>query len=298
MARRGNCSKIYCDNATNFVGAKNDLYELQETIQGQQSQHKIISECSKKGIQFVFIPPRAPHFGGLWEAAVKSAKHLLQSTTQSASLTYEEMSTLIAEAEAIMNSRPLTPLSSDPNDLTALTPGHFIIGEPLTSTISPHAQPNNISCLQRWSLVNHLKAEFWRRWSHEYLNTLQHRYKWKTECHNVKPGTMVIIKDDNLPPLKWPLGRITNAIRGKDGLVRVADVRTSTNIIRRPIHKLAPLPMEGEEELANDTQEKHAETSQKRNSNASTEEILTPIGKNLALQSVPPSWPPCSPAFS
>uniref|UniRef100_A0A1U7XZ01 Uncharacterized protein LOC104241631 n=1 Tax=Nicotiana sylvestris TaxID=4096 RepID=A0A1U7XZ01_NICSY len=220
MSRRGHCNKVYCDNATNFVGAKNQLCELNIALFQDNAQQKIQNECSKKNIQFSFIPPRAPHFGGLWEAAVKSAKHLLQSTIAAANLTHEEMETLIVEAEAIMNSRPLTPMSSDPNDLTALTPGHFLIGEPLTATPDPHALDNNLKPLARWKLVTHLKSEFWKRWTSEYLHSLQHRYKWKKEMHDIQPDTMVLIKEDNLPSFKWSIGRIQNVIKGDDGLVR------------------------------------------------------------------------------
>lgn len=242
IGRRGHCQKLYCDNATNFVGARNQLQELTANIYSQKAKENISGACSKKGIEFHFIPPRAPHFGGLWEAAVKSAKHLLLKTTSAGSLTYEELETLMIEIEAILNSRPLTPMSNDPTDLTVLTPGHFLIGEPLTSTVDVNARELKASLLTRWNLVSHLKHEFWRRWSREYLNELQHRYKWKERCENINPGSIVIIQDDNLPALKWSLGRITQTHKGDDGLVRVADVKTATGILRRPIHKLAPLP--------------------------------------------------------
>ncbi|XP_075167651.1 uncharacterized protein LOC142239762 [Haematobia irritans] len=244
IARRGHCQNIYSDNATNFVGAKNQLSELAEAIYSSEAQENIMTAASSKGIKFNFIPPRAPHFGGLWEAAVKSAKHLLVRSMGTASLTYEEFETVIVEVEAILNSRPLTPMSSDPSDLTALTPGHFLIGEPLTTPIDSEADSRKISLLSRWELVSRLKFEFWKQWSKEYLQELQLRHKWKKSSPNLKPGNMVIIQEDNTPPLKWPLGRITNVFPGNDGIVRVAEVKTATGIFKRPIHRLALLPIE------------------------------------------------------
>lgn len=243
IGRRGNCKNIYCDNATNFTGAKNQLQELQEAIFSSEASETIQTFSTTKSIDFHFIPPRSPHFGGLWEAAVKSAKHLFKRSVAAASLTYEELSTIMVEIEAILNSRPLTPLSNDPNDLTALTPGHFLIGEALTTIVDPLANPVKGNLIYRWKVVSHLKSEFWQRWTKEYLSELQHRYKWTKPNENIKHGQMVVLKEDNVPVLSWPLGRIINTIKGKDGLVRVADVRTSTGVLRRPIHRLAPLPV-------------------------------------------------------
>ncbi|XP_036346961.1 uncharacterized protein LOC118756298 [Rhagoletis pomonella] len=185
---------------------------------------------------------RAPHFGGIWEAAVKSAKGHLNRSMANSRLTYEELTTALVEIEAVMNSRPITPLSSDPNDYEALTPGHFIIGDALKALPERNVS-SNISHAQQWAQIATIKQNFWKQWSHEYINELQVRSKWFADRPNIENNTMVIIHEDNLPPQKWLMGRIVNCIPGKDSKIRVVDVRTSKGIIRRPIHKLAVLPV-------------------------------------------------------
>lgn len=221
--------------------------ELSTVIHSSDAQAAITNACNKKGIQFNFIPPRAPHFGGLWEAAVKSAKHLLVRSLGNASLTYEELETLVIEIEAILNSRPISPMSNDSNDIAALTPGHFLIGEPLTAQIDAQAKSTNTSLATRWKLVSRLKHEFWSRWSRDYLNELQYRNKWQERSKNLKEGDIVVIKEDNVPVMKWPLGRVIKTYKGINEIVRVADVKTASGVFKRAVRYLAPLPRVNDE---------------------------------------------------
>ena len=127
-------------------------------------------ELAAKDKEWRFILPYVPHFGGLWEAAVKSAKHHIKRTTGDQKLTYEELSTLLCQVEACLNSRPLMPITEGAKDLLPLTPGHFLIGEPVTSLETSTNADFDVTGLKRWRLVNNLRNHFWRRWQHEYLH--------------------------------------------------------------------------------------------------------------------------------
>lgn len=158
-------------------------------------------------------------------------------------LTFEELYTVFCLIEACMNSRPLTPLSDDPSDFDALTPGHFLIGNPITALPQPTLIDVPINRLTRYQHLIQMNQHFWARWSREYLSGLQQRFKW-TQSHiaNIKPGTMVILREDNLPPMQWHMGRVTELHPGKDGLVRVVSVKTRNGIVKRALSKICILP--------------------------------------------------------
>lgn len=133
----------------------------------------------EQGIQWHFSPPGSPHFNGLQEAAVKATKYHLKRVIGSTILTFEEMTTLLSMIEAILNSRSLTPLSSDPNDLQVLTPSHFLIGEALLNLPdNTYNEVGPLNRLSRWQHVQHMHDNFWKIWSKQYLSNLQVRTKW------------------------------------------------------------------------------------------------------------------------
>ena len=241
IAQRGKPSLILSDHGTNFTGATRELREMYDFLKGQVAQHKISDFCSTQNIDWKFIPERAPHFGGLWEAAVKSMKFHFKRVIADTKLTFEELMTVLTQIESCLNSRPLTPLSCDEDGIEVLTPGHFLIGQPLESIPDPSSSYRSMSLLKRWCLCQSLVRHFWKRWSDEYLSSLRRHNKWKFPTRNVRVGDVVILKEDNLVPTKWPLARVLATYPGKDGLVRVVTVKTTTGIYKRPIVKIALL---------------------------------------------------------
>lgn len=232
FARRGKVHHMWSDNATNFVLANKTLFKLDPL----------------NPVEWHFIPPSSPNFGGLWEAGIKSVKKHLIRVIGEQILTYEEFYTFLCQIEAILNSRPLTPLSSDPNDLSVLTPNHFLTLESPASPPDPDLSHLKLNKLSRWQLVQRLQQDFWHRYKLEYLHTLQQRHKWSQDNEMPSVGTLVLIKEDCMPPLRWKLGRITALHPGKDGIPRVATLKTATNAaLKRPLLKLCPLPLENSE---------------------------------------------------
>lgn len=243
VSRRGLCSDIYSDCGTNYVGADSTLKRLVDScLSSPTSQETIHQFSANRGINFHFNPPAAPHQGGLWEAAVKSAKHHLKRVMGDTVLTLPQLITLTTQVEAMLNSRPLTPLSSDPSDMTALTPGHFLVGAPLMATPEPEVRDLPSNRLKHWQLVQSFHQRIWQRWSLEYLHMLQQRSKWTQASENLKIGDLVLVHM-NTPPLTWPLARIIAVHPGPDGVVRVVDLKTPNGHLTRPVVKVFPLPL-------------------------------------------------------
>lgn len=158
---------------------------------------------------------------------------------------------MLVRVEAILNSRPLTPLSSDPTDVTVLTPGHFLIGDALSALPECDVLSTPPNRLTRWKRVPQLTQQPWRRWNREYLNQLQVRDKWfRSKGPSLSIGTIVLIRDDNHPPHHWKIGRVTETHEDSEGVIRVATVRTIAGQFKRAVRLLlCPWPFEGNANL-------------------------------------------------
>lgn len=238
--RRPRPRRFITDNGLNFVGASNQLAEIYEFLQENRSD--IASHLTRLGVEWHFIPPRAPNHGGLWEANIKVAKRHLYASYMNAKLTFEELTTVCTRIEAIMNSRPLVAASSDPNDCNVITPNHLLTGHPLTALPEPDLTDHKYSTLDRYDRVLKYQQECWNLIIHEYINQSRQRPKNRFVNENVQVGMKVMLHVDKIPSLQWPIGKVVKVYPGKDGLVRVVDVETPDGTYKRAITKIAVLP--------------------------------------------------------
>ncbi|XP_045495566.1 uncharacterized protein LOC123694234 isoform X2 [Colias croceus] len=240
VARRGRCTDIWSDQGRNFVGANKELVEAWSQA-GLNFKDNIADILAQEGTQWHFIPAYSPNFGGLWEAGVKSMKYHLKRILNT-NVTFEEMTTILCEIEACLNSRPLcSKASNDIDNVDVLTPGHFLIGEAPITIPTPTLSNLQTNYLSRWQHTQKLVQTFWHRWQSEYLTRQQQRPKWQTKQSEMDIGDVVVIKEDNLPPSKWALGRIVEKHPGEDGICRVYSVKYRGKIIKRSVTKLCQL---------------------------------------------------------
>lgn len=242
-ARRGLPNRLYSDRGTNFIGAHSEMPNLLYDAKQKQTQ-LIVNELLTDRTEWHFNPAHAPHFGGLWEAGVKAMKFHLRRTLHQAKLTEHQFRTVVTQIEACLNSRPLCPLTEDAEDLEVLTPGHFLIGRALKTLPEPDLTSVPVGRLKNYQYIQRLMQDFWKQWHLDYLQTLQKRSKWTQAQNNVAVGQLVLLRDENLPPSRWLLGRITRVSFGSDQLVRVVEVKCKNTILTRSIHKLCLLPTE------------------------------------------------------
>lgn len=224
LSRRGPCLTLFSDQGTNSLGAKRQFNETHHLLRSAHFKDLFQKELNLYTINWKFYSPSSPHIGGIWEANIKSVKTHLSKAVGNQTLTYEEFYTVFTQIEAIFNSRPLCCLSNDPNDLTALTSFHFLYGSPLNSFPSEDVSNESPNRLSRYKLLDAMIQHYWKRWNSEYLSILQVRQKWNT-LNNAKEGSVVVIVQDNIPPLQWFLAIIEKLHEGKDGITRIAVVK-------------------------------------------------------------------------
>ena len=235
--RRGCPSQIISDNGKNFVAGEHELKLLIKEIDFDAVKEK----TSHKKISWEFNFPYAPHHGGAFESLIKSAKRALYSQLANADFTDEELQTAISGAEHMLNSRPITYQSASPRDIIPLTPNHFLIGN-LGNEFAPPSVDGPI--LRRWRRVQEVLSHFWNRFIKEWLPSIGKRNKWTQTEKNIGKGDIVLVLWPNTPRNTWPLGKITEAIEGKDGLVRSVLVQVNNKTYRRGLNTIFPLKIE------------------------------------------------------
>ncbi|XP_045535696.1 uncharacterized protein LOC123721308 [Papilio machaon] len=229
---------LYSDNGTNFRGADAELKRSLQELNFERLQ----DDALVRGIEWRFIPPGAPEMGGAWERLVRSVKTALKVVLKERAPHFDTLSTLMCEVEALINSRPITHVSTDPNYPEALTPNHFLIGT--SSSGTPYGKYDNgdlCNLGKRWRVAQRLTDLFWSRWLKEYLPTLLPRQKWNDEAKALSVGDYVLIVDPQLERGSWKHGVVSAAHAGEDGRVRCVDVQTRTGVLKRPVTRVALL---------------------------------------------------------
>ncbi|XP_055543372.1 uncharacterized protein LOC129728922 [Wyeomyia smithii] len=237
VSRRGSPAEFFSDNGTNFHGANN---QLKKEIRDREKT--LASVFTNSNTRWTFNPPGAPHMGGVWERMVRSVKAAIGTIIEAPRKPDDEtLETVIIEAEAMINTRPLTYIPLESADQEALTPNHFLLGSSSGVKQLPVLPINyRLALRSSWKLAQHLTDQLWRRWVKEYLSVISRRSKWFGNVREIKEGDLVLVVDGTVRN-QWIRGRVEKVCCGIDGRVRQAWVRTKGGVFRRPVVKLALL---------------------------------------------------------
>lgn len=244
ISRRNKPAHVFSDNGSYFVSSIG--LNIVTKHHSEQWQAAINKFAHKHGIYWHFNPPYASSMAGRWESQVKILKRLLKAVVGRNILRYEQLNTLLIIAEGIMNSRPISPLSEDSNDLIPLTPFHFLLGRSIIPFQAQMSLSSKLRLSASWKLLQSLQKQLWKRWTIEYLTLLQKRNKWFTPKPNLQVGDLVMLKTTS-PPLVWKMARVLQVHLGKDKLSRVVKLKTSAGEDVRHISHIAPLPLNVED---------------------------------------------------
>ncbi|XP_003739980.1 uncharacterized protein LOC100905902 [Galendromus occidentalis] len=242
------CSKFISDNAKSFIKAATEIKAVFNSCRDE----RVRSLLAERRIDWDFICPRAPWRGGMYERLVGTFKRALVKTLGSSYISFEEFRTIVAELGSVINDRPITHASTDVDAPTALTPGHLLRGGPPTATLASveplnRLGPNGRVDGKELRDAQKMKTSYFRslsvRWYREYILML--RSANLTSGHEAEPiqiNDVCLLKDDNLPRVRWVLVRVLDAHPGRDGLVRTYTVRFENGTTsRRPAQLLIPL---------------------------------------------------------
>ena len=237
----GTPTRVFSDNGTNFVGAERELREASDELYASAD----LSEFFRtKRIEWLFQPPRTPHFGGAHESLVKSSKRALYRALVNEKErwrfpTENTLRTILFEVAGLLNSRPLTYVSSDPADFRPFCPNDFLNKPPMADV--PVGTFEDADPRECYMYVQRTLNLFWDLWKAVYFRSLFTRKKWTGVQWNFAVGDVVMTLKKGLGRGQWSTGHVVKVFPGADSLVRVVDVQLPTGIFRRGIHKLCLL---------------------------------------------------------
>ena len=243
-ARRPGVKKFWSDNGGNFVKANKILIEEVDGF-----KERIGSELEMRSLEWEFIPPYAPHRGGIWERVVGLFKKHLSIVLSGEVQRYDNFTTVVTEVESILNKCPLCANPDDSRDFEALTPNHLICPGAYISPMEPERDAPIVNTnIEEKDAVRHswVQAQgkinsFWKRFKHDYVSLLHQRSKWRKNFENIKVNDLVVLIDETVCRSKWEMG-IVQKIHQTGPHVRKAEIRRSNGKIelrdRRHVVKL------------------------------------------------------------
>jgi hypothetical protein len=232
---------MFSDNGTNLVGAERILREELERLKGDE-EHVI--QLKGLGINWTFQPAQTPHFEGSHESLVRSVKNAFYAALDQEKLglrkpSDEILRTLLFEISGLLNSRPLTYASSDPDDFRPITPNDFLNRAPVADL--PAGDFRKSLPRDHYRYVQRMTSLFWDLWHGAFLQSMVGRKKWKVPTRNLAIGDYVLDDWRDAPRGRWRTGKVVKVYPGSDGLVRAVDVESPTGVLRRGSNNLALL---------------------------------------------------------
>ena len=262
IARRGLPRCFISDNGKTFQAASKYLDKVFKDEAAKDHLRGL-------RISWQFNVPLAPWWGGAFERMVRSTKRCLRKLIGRAHFSLDELTTALAEIEAVFNSRPLSYVSGDDME-EPITPSHLIVGHRILNLPDDLSfvcdldddefTLNAIQVTHRVKHLNNVLNHFWKRWRKEYLSGLREAHAYVARKHSdhgnphVTVGDIVIVSDDSLPRGQWKLGIVQELLKGKDGMVRAATVKIASSdqqysTLKRPIQLLYPLEIRCESSI-------------------------------------------------
>ncbi|EYC15188.1 hypothetical protein Y032_0037g3370 [Ancylostoma ceylanicum] len=274
VSRRGVPQLVRTDCGTNFKLGQKIIDKLFE--KDEQHENSVMTYSATERIRWIFNPPGAPWMGGVWERLVGSVKRSFTKAVGRKKLTFTELNTVIARIEAIINTRPLTKMSSSEINDIPLRPIDFLQGNvkyalpsPTTDANDPEYDPELIQTAAQAKEAMHYSeitsTKFWDRWNSEYLTLLRdsqrrHLNQPRHTTSTPRIGEIVIIEQDLIPRGNWVYGKILSLIPSADGLIRSAKIlMPNQKVLQRPLNKIFPLEISSGPETENEEPREQSE---------------------------------------